>query len=70
MTFSQGTKHTVCNSIVAMGTDLWCHLTLNSRGAWHTYSVCHGPLELKSEMLPEIHTMEKFYFPKHIIFLK
>ena len=33
------------------------------------YSVCHGPLELKSEMLPEIHTMEKFYFPEHIIFL-
>ena len=28
----------ICNSIVAvaMVTDLWCHLTYNSRGAWHT----------------------------------
>ena len=30
---------------VSMVTDLCCHLTYNSRGAWHT-SVCHAPLKL------------------------
>ena len=33
--FCQGTKK-INNSIVVMVTDLWCHLTHNSRGAWHT----------------------------------
>ena len=25
-----------CNSLTAMVADLWCHLTYNLRGAWHT----------------------------------
>ena len=33
----------VRNSIVAMVTDLWCHLTYNLRGAWHTvYAMLHS----------------------------
>ena len=48
-----------------MVTDLWCHLTHNSRGAWHiVYTML---LSIISEMLPEIHTMEKFDFLKTII---
>ena len=31
------------------------------------YGVCHAPLKLICEMLPEIHTMEKFDFIKSII---
>ena len=68
----------VCSSIVAMVTDLWCHLTHDSRGAWHTvYSLIireeHGiqcmPLssQIISEMLLEIHIMEKVNFLKSII---
>ena len=75
----QGTP--VCKSIVAMVTDLWCHLTYDWRGAWlSNYDVIslkigeeHGiqcmpcPSKIISEMLPEIHTMEKCYFLKPII---
>ena len=40
-----------------MVTDLWCHLTYNLRGAWHTL---YAMLLLNyNEMLPEIHTTEK-----------
>ena len=47
-----------------MVKDLWCHLTHNLRGAWHTlYAML---LSIISEMLPEIHTMEKFNFLKAI----
>ena len=31
------------------------------------YSPCHAPLEFVSEMLPEIHTLEKCDFLKPII---
>ena len=52
-------------SIDAMVTDLCCHLTYDSRGAWHTvYAML---LSIKSGMLPEIHTMEKCDFLKFII---
>ena len=36
ITFCQVLSPPVCNSLVAMATDLWGHLTCNSRGAWHT----------------------------------
>ena len=53
-------------SILAMVTDLWCHLTKNSSGAWHTvYAICLAPII--SEMLPEIHTLETFGFLNFII---
>ena len=45
-----------------MVTDLCCHLTSDSRGAWHTCSS-----RIISEMLPEIHKMEKCDFLKSII---
>ena len=53
MPFCQGTKPAVVFSLVAMVTDLYCHLTYCS--------------QIISEMLPEIHTMEKSYVLKPII---
>ena len=47
---------TVENSIVAMVTDLWCHLTYNSSGAWHTV-YAKLPSNYISETIPEIYTM-------------
>ena len=43
-----------------MVTELWCHTTFNSRGAWHTvYAML---LSIISEMQPEIHTLENAIF--------
>ena len=55
----------VCNSIVAMVTDLLRHLTYNSREAWHTlmaYRVCHAPLKLEVKCYLIFHTREKCVF--------
>ena len=52
---------TVGYSLVAMVTDLCCHLTYGSRGAWNT--MCAMFLS-NYEMLPEIHTIEKCDFVK------
>ena len=49
---------TMNNSIVAMVTDLWRHLTCDFGGAW------------RSKMLSKIHTMEKIDFLKLIIHLQ
>ena len=40
MSFCQGTKHN-SYSIVAMKTDLRCHLNYNSGGAWYTALLSH-----------------------------
>ena len=57
MPFCQGTMHNVGYSLAAMVQDLCRHLTCDL-----------NPLELlKSEMLPEIHTMEKCDYLKSII---
>ena len=32
----QGSKHSSCYSIIATVINLWCNLTYNSIGAWHT----------------------------------
>ena len=54
--------------MVAMVTDLLCHLTYNSRGAWHTvYAML---LSNYKRDATEIQTMKKLYFVKYIIFLK
>ena len=46
-----------------MVTELWCHTTYNSRGAFHTvYAML---LSIISEMLPEIHTLENAIFSIH-----
>ena len=39
--FCQVLSMPVFNSLVAMITDLWCHLTDNLRGAWHTLYAMH-----------------------------
>ena len=79
---------TVGNPLVAMVTDLCCHLDYDSRGAWHTmYAMLlskyvllmiegeHGNVQcmpcspqIISEMLSEIHTMEKCIFLKFMIY--
>ena len=53
-----------------METDLWFHLTYNSRGSWHTLGIQCMPCSARiiSEMLPEIHTVEKFDFLKSMIY--
>ena len=50
-----------------MVRDLWFLLIDSSRGAWQTVHECHAHLKFLNEMLPEIHTLEKFYFLKTII---
>ena len=45
ISFCQGTKQPVCNSIVAMVTYLWCHLTLKFERSM-AYTVCHAPVTL------------------------
>ena len=53
---------TVGYSLAAMVTDLCYNLSYDSRGAWHTaYAMLLGII---SEMLPEIHIMEKCDFLK------
>ena len=43
ISFCQGTIHNSCYSIVALVTDLLCHLTNNLRGAWRTVNIlCIG----------------------------
>ena len=48
-----------------MVTDLCCHLTFDLRGAWHTVYAMLSRIE--SDMLPEIHTSQKFNFLKSLI---
>ena len=66
-------------SLVAMVTDLLCHLIYSSRGAWHCCVISfifleeHGiqcmpcSSQIISEMQPEIYNMEKFDFLKSLI---
>ena len=57
---------TVDYSPVAMVTDLCRHLAYDKRGAWHTvYAVFSS--QILSEMLPEIHKMEKYDFLMSVI---
>ena len=51
---------TVGYSLFAMVTGLWCHLTYNLRGAWHTLYA----MLLSNYMgdATEIYTVEKFFF--------
>ena len=64
MPFCQGTCTTVAYSIAAMVTYLCRHPTYDSRGAWHTVHAMFS--RIISEMLPEVHTMEKCDFLKSI----
>ena len=48
-----------------MVTDLWCHLTYNT--GEHGIPCMSCPLQIISEMLPEIYTVKKCYFLKPII---
>ena len=62
---------TVDYFLVAMVRDLFRHLIHDSRRAWHTLK--HGiqcmpcSSRIISELLPEIHTMEKCDFFKSVI---
>ena len=56
---------TVGYSLVAVITELCCHLTYDSRGAWHRV---YAMLLSICETLPEIQTMEKCDFLKSIIY--
>ena len=49
----------VCYSLVAIVTDLCCHLTDDSRGAWYTV---YAMLLSNYEILPKIYTMKKLDF--------
>ena len=65
MSFCEGIKHNNYYSIVAMVTDMWCHLTYNSVRAWHTvYTML---LPIKNLNLPEIHTVQNLDFLKSLI---
>ena len=55
MLFCQTYNKTVGNSIISMATDLKLYLTYNLRGAWHSS-------QITSEILTEMHTMEKSDF--------
>ena len=55
---------TVCNSIVAMVTDLIYYLTYNSRGVWHTvYAIL-----LSNSMLLGLHKVEDLFSPIYNLF--
>ena len=58
---------TVDHSLVAMVIDLCCHLTYDTREAWHTVNAMLFS-NYKSEMLPIIYTMDKCDFLKSIIY--